>query len=168
MPKARDEKEVKDAEGTTATETKAGEQGADTTVNNAEVETLKAQLEESNKAKDDAETKLGEAEANLKTVTEERDALKKDLETKDAIIGDQTKQITDLEKVANAPQTTTTAQDVVEVAKTKEQLVKVKFLKAHDFSFGMKDIKAVKGDVKEVDLFIANKLTARGIAITIN
>jgi len=61
-----------------------------------------------------------------------------------------------------------TTSETATLSEPKVKLLTVKFLEAHSFSVGMRDVVALKGDKHEVDVHIANKLTSRKIAVIIN
>lgn len=139
--------------------------------NDAKLKELQDKLTASEKAEKEATAKLAKTEkekeqlqSDLDAVAKENKTLNDDLAVKDSIIGDQTKELASFVEGVNNLQDA----NVAEVSAPKEKLTKVKFLKSHSFSMGMKTINAVKGDEHKVDIFTANKLASRGIAIVLN
>ena len=82
------------------------------------------------------------------------------------LVQDQQKQL-ESPKIQSIIDTGDNGGDMAVASNTKAKLYKVKFLKDHSFTFGHTDIRALKDQVKEVDLNTMNKLAGRGIAVSI-
>lgn len=92
--------------------------------------------------------------------------LEKQLAEKDLVIKEQNETIAKLGEVATLGASNTG--DVAVAVVPKAKLVKVKMLKDHDFIVGGRKIVGIKGNTIEVDLFTANKMAGRGIAVLVN
>ena len=174
MPKARTEP-VADAPVVDATKEKKDNEVVKDEVIDKQIADAKPEVKDAGDNTKPAEIKGDVSEAvNAKISEQEKEIaqLKSDMAVKDKIIGDQTKQIEKLASDAedlsnNLSEANDANKGVVDSSKKDQKLMKVKFLKDHQFTFGTTDIKALKTDVREVDLFTANKLSSRGIAVLI-
>ena len=114
-------------------------------------------------AEDSKDARIAELEKQLAD-SEEKNS------QKDALIKDQQKNIENLSD-ATLNKSNENTQNLADVAVNKEdksQLLRVKFLKDHQYTMGTQSVKALKGQTKEVDIATSNKLSARGIAVVIN
>lgn len=176
MPKARSTEEVeKDTPVVDATKDNKNTEVIKDEVVEKQIADAKPVVKETETKAKPAESKGDMTDAVKEKLSEQEKEiaqLKSDMAVKDKIIGDQTKQIEQLASDAedlsnNLSQANETNKDVVDSSKKDQKLFKVKFLKDHQFTFGTTDIKALKTDVREVDLFTSNKLASRGIAVVI-
>lgn len=107
-------------------------------------------------------------DAEIAELKEQLAKSKAETSEKDAVIKSQQDEIAKVSEDALASKNTTNVVDVAETSKGGEKLYKAKFLKDHSFSMGLKDIHALKGQSKMVDIFTMNKLSARGIAVLVD
>ena len=134
-------------------------------IDSKEYKELSAKLDETITAKEEAEkAKVVAEEALAKVEAEKIEAVNKLAESV-KLVDTQAEEIKNL-KGAKAPKSDKgVGTDVAEVALPKPKLIKVRFIKAHQFYFAHKNINAVAGSEYEVDKHVANKLVGRGIAV---
>lgn len=167
-------KEEKSGAGEAVKSENAGTGDSDTIIKG-----LQADLEKSQETingyfdKDkESDQKIQELQSESNNKSERIKELEAETAQKSEVIQGLSKKLNEFEKLAKDKSGDTADETVekqnsiatVEVKEAKADLRKVKFLKDHTFSVSTTTINAKKGDVKEVDLFIANKLSQRSIA----
>lgn len=115
-----------------------------------------------------ADEPSSDKDAEIAELKEQLAKSKAETSEKDAVIKSQQEEIAKVSEDALASKSTTNVVDIAETANGGEKLYKAKFLKDHSFSMGLKDIHALKGQSKMVDIFTMNKLSARGIAVLVD
>lgn len=110
----------------------------------------------------DKDKKIAELQEQLKNSEHEKAVLAN-------VVNDQHKELKELRSgnVTTVDSGSSHNPGVAVASNDAPKLFKVKFLKDHSFTFGHTDIKALSGQIKEVDLHTMNKLAGRGIAVSI-
>lgn len=117
---------------------------------------------------DEKDAKITDLEKQLEASKSENKELKNQLKTKDQNINELSEKLVSSASANSAAEENKENLAVANVAGNTVKMVKIQFLKDHEFVVGNSKIRGIKGNGTKVDIATANKLAARGIAILVN